>query len=279
MNAYFRLMRIDRSIGTLLLLWPTLWALWLANSGFPELKTLIIFILGTFVMRSAGCVMNDIADRNFDGKVKRTSNRPLANGELSLQQAVITFVGLLTIAFILLLQLTISPIIVAAMGAIIAIAYPFCKRFMQAPQAILGFAFSWGIPMAYLCSQMPITHTTILLFVINFLWILCYDTYYALVDRDDDLKIGIHSTAILLGSHTKLMIGVLQIIIAGLWLLLAAINHFSYIFYIGWLIGHSFFVYQYVLTKDLTRENCFAAFLNNNWYGLTLFMTFFVMYF
>lgn len=268
MNAYFRLMRLDKPIGIFLLLWPTLWALWLANKGSPPLSVLIVFCLGTLIMRSAGCIINDIADRKLDGKVKRTASRPLVTGEVSLNRAILLFIALLCIACGLLCCLDVPLFKVATIGAGLAVIYPFCKRFLATPQLILGFAFSWGIPLAFLSAHKPIDMAVILLMLLNFLWIICYDTYYAMVDKDDDIKIGIHSTALFWGSWSRLIIAGLQLLIAFLWLYLAGIFNLSYFFYIFWFMAHLLFIYQFYLTSEETREQCFEAFLNNHWYGL-----------
>ncbi len=270
-KLYLKLMRLDKPIGILLLLWPTLWALWLANHSTPSGTILLVFTLGTIVMRSAGCVINDIADRHYDGAVERTQTRVLVTQEVSLIEAVLLFTILLLIAVSLLFFLEVNLFMVAATGAAIAILYPFCKRFLVTPQIILGFAFSWGIPLAFLSLKKPLTAQVWLLMLINFLWIICYDTYYALVDMQDDLKIGIHSTAIFLGDRVLWVIGGMQLLIACLWLLLAYLSGLSTSFYILWMIAHSLFFYQNRLAVTGTREGCFTAFLNNHWYGLLMF--------
>ncbi len=270
--SYIKLMRIDKPIGILLLLWPTMWALWLANNGIPPFKLLFVFSLGTFFMRSAGCVINDIADVNMDGKVKRTTGRPLVTGEITVRKALYLFVFLISISASLLFLIDVNLFIFAGIGAIIAIIYPFCKRFIVTPQLVLGFAFSWGIPLAFLSSHKNLDLNVGLLMLINFLWIICYDTYYAMVDKDDDLLIGIKSTAIYFGKNVTFILGVMQLTIALLWILLAKLSDFNWLFYPLWLFAHLFFVYQIWLAKHKVRQKYFKAFLNNHWYGMLMWL-------
>lgn len=265
-------MRLDKPIGILLLLWPTMWALWIANKGIPPVKLLIIFSLGTILMRSAGCIINDIADRNIDGKVKRTANRPLITGEISLRRALFLFTILILLSASLLFYIDVNLFVFAGIGALIAIIYPFCKRFLATPQLVLGFAFSWGIPLSFLSSHKSLDLTVLLLMLINFLWIICYDTFYAMVDKNDDLLIGVKSTAIFWGDKVNVVIVFLQLTIAILWLLVAQLYSFRLIFYPCYLMAHLLFVYQIYLAKDNLREQCFKAFLNNHWYGLLMWL-------
>ncbi|MCX4026547.1 4-hydroxybenzoate octaprenyltransferase [Endozoicomonas sp. SM1973] len=272
LNAFLSITRLNRPIGIYLLLWPTLWSLWLAADGLPDWHLIIIFCLGVTVMRSAGCVINDIADRHFDGHVKRTQNRPLVTGAMTLKEAMGCFVALCIIALILVLftnQLT----ILLSFGALaLAISYPFMKRYTHFPQIVLGAAFSWSIPMAYTAQTGELNHAIWLLFWANLAWTVAYDTAYAMVDRDDDLKIGVKSTAILFGKADKLMIGLLQIIT------LALLSGVGYLFQRGWLffigIGlmAGLFIYQQYLIKDRDRSQCFKAFLNNHWAGMFVFV-------
>lgn len=271
-NPYLRIMRLDKPIGIGLLLWPTLWALWFAYGGRPPLLILLIFVVGTILMRSAGCVINDIADRNFDGNVERTKQRPLATGELSLQQAIILFIGLLTLSASLLFFLNVGVITWAIIGALLAIIYPFCKRFFDAPQLILGFAFSWGIPIVFINAGKEFSLEVGVLMLLNFCWILCYDTYYAMVDKEDDLLIGVKSTAILLGDHAISIILCLQVFICLLWFYLGFYYQMTSVFYVAFVFSHFQFIYQYTLVKQHTREDYFKAFLNNNWYGMMMFL-------
>ena len=270
--AYLQLMRMDRPIGTFLLLWPTLWALWLAGHGDPDSDIVVIFIVGTFLMRAAGCVINDFADRNFDHQVARTQNRPMATGKISSRSALSLFAVLLLLAFALVLLLNGQTIALAFGGVAIAVFYPFVKRFSNLPQFVLGLAFSWGIPMAYtaLTGVLPIEAWVV--FLANFLWTVAYDTQYAMVDRDDDLKAGIKSTAILFGKWDNTIIGCLQL--ASLWILylLGQDLGLDWHFQAGLGLAACFGVYQQYLCKDRERENCFRAFLNNNWFGAMIFI-------
>ncbi|MFQ0971632.1 4-hydroxybenzoate octaprenyltransferase [Gilliamella sp. BG1] len=270
MLAYLQLMRLDRPIGSLLLLWPTLWAIWL--TGHPSIYITIIFILGVFVMRSAGCVVNDYADRHFDAHVERTKNRPLARGALTEKNALWTLFVLLFIALCLLLTLNKLSWLIGCFALLTALIYPFMKRYTHLPQIILGIAFSWSIPMVYAATIEQFPLTCWLLFFVNICWTISYDTEYAMVDRNDDVKIGIKSTAILFGCYDKLIIGLLQIAsIIGL-LLISLINQLSLIVYIALLLVTALFIYQQWLIKDRERNKCFNAFMNNNYIGLIVFL-------
>lgn len=272
--AYSQLMRIDRPIGTLLLLWPTLWALFLANNGFPPIHLLVIFVLGVIFMRAAGCVINDYADRHIDGSVKRTLNRPLATGKATAKEAKILFGILLLLSFVLVLFLNKTAIGLSFVAAFLAIIYPFMKRYTHLPQVFLGCAFGWAIPMAYGASIAELPLACWLLFLANLFWTIAYDTQYAMVDRDDDLRIGVKSTAILFAQYDNKIIALLQI--GALTLLLAvgivAQLHFSYFIVLAITMG--LFIYQCNLTKSRIRENCFKAFLNNNYVGMMIFIAF-----
>lgn len=270
MLAYLQLMRLDRPIGTLLLLWPTLWALWLTQHASFYIFT--IFILGVFVMRSAGCVLNDVADRNFDGHVARTVNRPLANGVLTVKNALWTLLVLLVIALLLLLTLNRLSWFVACLALLTTLIYPFFKRFTHLPQVILGIAFSWGIPMAYAATIERFPMTCWLLCFANICWTIAYDTEYAMVDRQDDLKIGIKSTAILFGNYDRLMIGLLQLLAVADLCMMAIMNHLAMPFYLCLLLAIALLIYQQWLIKDRSRQRCFRAFLNNNYVGFLIFI-------
>jgi 4-hydroxybenzoate polyprenyltransferase len=270
-SAYIQLMRMDRPIGTFLLLWPTLWALWLAGNGQPDPTIVIIFVLGTIVMRAAGCVINDYADRNLDPHVERTMNRPLASGALSTTQALVLFSLLLCTALVLVLLLNPLARYLSVIAALLAILYPFSKRFTHLPQCILGLAFSMGIPMAYAALMDAIPIEAWILFAANFLWIVAYDTQYAMVDRDDDLLIGVKSTAILFGQFDNIVIAGLQAGSIGLLALTGWLSDLSWHFYIGLSIAIILMLYQQYLCKDKVRENCLRAFLNNNWVGAGVF--------
>ena len=214
-EAYKQLMRTDKPIGTLLLLWPTYWALWLANGGLPSWHLFVVFSLGVFVMRSAGCVINDFADRKIDGAVKRTATRPLALGKVSAGEALSLFLGLILIAFVLVLTLNWQTIVLSFGALALASCYPFMKRYTHLPQVVLGAAFSWSIPMAFMASQQQVPMIAWWLFAANLIWTVAYDTMYAMVDRDDDLKLGVKSTAVLFADNDRVIIAALNIIKSG----------------------------------------------------------------
>lgn len=270
--ALLRLIRFDKPIGTLLLWCPTAWALWLANQGAPSLQLCINFLLGTFFMRSAGCVINDIADRKLDKFVERTQHRPLTTGEVTLQQAYAVLGLLLFLSFIILLRLPRLCFYYALFAVAITTLYPFCKRYIHAPQAVLGVAFSMGIPMAYAASHVSLDHNVYVIALINFAWVIAYDTLYAMVDREDDVKIGIKSTAILFGQWTQPIVAALQLTMQVLWLMLAVLNGLPFFFYIAWGLGSLIFIYQHLLIKQKTTQAYFRAFLLNGHYGFILWM-------
>lgn len=269
--AFWQLTRMNRPIGSLLLLWPTLWALFLAADGLPDWHVLIVFVLGVVFMRSAGCVINDFADRKVDGHVKRTANRPLPSGLVSSKEALTLFAVLVVCSFLLVLTMNTLTIMLSGIGIVLAVAYPFMKRVTYLPQFVLGLAFSWAIPMAYAAESNQVPPEAWLLFVINALWTIAYDTQYAMVDRDDDLKIGIKSTAILFGRFDKLIIGLLQLSVLALLIILGSQLVLSSVYYWGVLAAAGFFVYQQWLIKGREREACFKAFLNNNYVGGLVF--------
>ncbi|WP_300175629.1 4-hydroxybenzoate octaprenyltransferase [uncultured Aliivibrio sp.] len=271
-QAFWQLTRMNRPIGSLLLLWPTLWALFLAADGLPDWHVLIVFVLGVLFMRSAGCVINDFADRKVDGHVKRTANRPLPSGLISSKEALILFAVLVLCSFLLVLTMNTLTIMLSGIGIVLAVAYPFMKRVTYLPQFVLGLAFSWAIPMAYAAESNQVPPEAWLLFVINALWTIAYDTQYAMVDRDDDLKIGIKSTAILFGRFDKLIIGLLQLSVLTLLIILGTQLALSSVYYWGVLAAAGFFVYQQWLIKGRERDACFKAFLNNNYVGGLVFI-------
>ena len=270
-DAYERLMRLDKPIGILLLLWPTLWALWLATPGFLRLDILLVFLLGTVLMRSAGCVINDIADRNFDPQVKRTRDRPLAAGTVTLAEALVVAVVLLLLAFALVLQLRPLAIYLSFAALAFTVIYPFLTRLFVFPQAGLGIAFSFGIPMAYAALRGTLPAIAWAMMAATLFWIIAYDTEYAMVDRDDDIKIGVHSSAILLGRYD------VAAVIAGHAVFLSAMAGIGFwqrlgvYYYLGLVIAAGFVAYQYRLIRGRERELCFKAFLNNNWVGAVIF--------
>ncbi|CAM3154288.1 4-hydroxybenzoate octaprenyltransferase [Vibrio rarus] len=278
MRAYYLLMRMDRPIGSLLLLWPTLWALVMASEGRPQWPVLIVFCLGVFLMRSAGCVINDFADRDFDGHVERTQFRPIPSGLVSAKEALLLFGVLSLISFSLVMTMNTLTIQLSFVGVALAALYPFMKRFTHLPQLVLGMAFSWAIPMAWAAESGHIAPLAWLLFIINLLWTIAYDTQYAMVDRDDDLKIGIKSTAILFGRFDKLMVGLLQAITIILLLITGVIAGLGGAFYWGILVAASLFVYQQWLIKTRDRPQCFQAFLNNNYVGIAITLGLFITY-
>jgi 4-hydroxybenzoate polyprenyltransferase len=270
-SAYWRLMRMDRPIGTLLLLWPTLWSLWIAAKGMPSVKNLVIFVLGVVVMRAAGCVINDFADRKIDGRVERTKGRPLATGAISSRAAIGLFIVLCLIAFTLVLFTDPLTIKLSAGGLLLAFCYPFMKRHTHLPQVVLGAAFAWGIPMAYSAEAGELHQGMWLIYLAVVLWTVAYDTFYAMVDREDDLKIGVKSTAILFGEHDRLMTGILQAMC--LYALLLVGNRFELgtFYYLSLVVAAALFAYQQWLIRYRARAACFSAFLNNNWVGMAIF--------
>ena len=271
-NAYWRLMRFDKPIGILLLLWPTWWALLLAGSGRPSLKNILIFSTGVVLMRAAGCVMNDIADRKFDPHVERTRLRPLASGELRLGQALGAFLVLMTLAFLLVLQTNGLTIKLAFVGAALAASYPFFKRVTHLPQIVLGIAFGWGIPMAFAAETSAIPWQAWCLLAINTVWSVIYDTLYAMVDRDDDLAVGVKSTAILFGEYDIRIVAILMAVMLGLLVFMGLALELTWPWYLGLLLAAAFFCRQLFRVRGRDRDACFQAFLNNNWVGLVIFL-------
>ena len=278
LQAYAQLMRVDKPIGTLLLLWPTLWALWIAAQGFPDIDVLLVFIFGVFLMRSAGCVINDFADRNIDGFVDRTKNRPLPSGRATGNEALLLFLALAVSSFLLVLTQNSLTIQLAFVGILLASSYPFMKRFTHLPQLVLGLAFSWAIPMAYAAQTNRLPAVVWVLFVINILWTIAYDTLYAMVDRDDDLKIGVKSTAILFAAYDKLIIALLQLACLLLLVLLGWMQALNWIYFTGLLLVLALFIRQQIQIKDRNKKACFNAFLDNNYVGLTIFIALFLSY-
>ena len=269
---YVKLMRLDKPIGILLLLWPTLSALWIAAEGVPDFKVLIVFVLGVIVMRSAGCVINDYADRNIDGLVLRTKDRPIVSGEITAKQALMLFAGLSLFAFILVLLLNTMTILLSVVALLLAASYPFMKRYTYLPQIFLGAAFGWAIPMAFAAQSETLPPVAWLLFLANILWATAYDTYYAMADRNDDLLAGIKSTAILFGDDDRLIIGMLQFSFLLVMLLIGAQMEMGFSYYLAIVIVLFLFAYQHYLVKERQPAQCLQAFLNNNWVGAALFV-------
>lgn len=269
---FIQLTRMDKPIGIYLLLWPTLWALWMASGGVPSAKNLVIFVLGTVLMRMAGCVINDFADRKLDGHVERTKARPLATGRITVREAWIAFFVLLGLSFLLVLCTNEQTIWLSFGGAAVAALYPFMKRYTYYPQVVLGAAFSWGIPMAFTAASGTLPAVAWLLFFANVLWTVAYDTYYAMTDREDDLKMGMKSTAILFGDADR----VINLSLQGLMLLLLILAgnklamHLYY--YLGLAVAAGCFAWQFHSTRDREPMKCFKAFLHNHWAGLAIFL-------
>ena len=268
---YARLMRIDKPIGTLLLLWPTLWALWIAAEGWPPLYILAIFIAGTFLMRSAGCVINDYADRDFDGHVERTRNRPLATGVVSPGEALALAAGLSAAAFVLVLPLNTLTILLSVPALLLAGSYPFTKRFVAIPQAYLGIAFGFGIPMAFAAVTGTVPATGWLMLLANIFWAVAYDTEYAMVDRPDDLKIGIKTSAITFGRHDVLAVMLCYAAAFALLAVVGVLAGLGFAWYLGLLVACAIAGYHYTLIRARDRADCFKAFRHNNWVGGAIF--------
>ncbi|GCF91906.1 4-hydroxybenzoate octaprenyltransferase [Shewanella sp. M16] len=271
-DVYSRLTRIDRPIGTLLLMWPCLMALMLAAGGMPDLKVLIIFIIGVVIMRACGCIINDYADRDLDSFVERTKSRPLASGEISTKEALILFIVLGLSAFGLVLLLNGLVVKLSVVGIILTIIYPFTKRITNMPQMFLGVVWSWSIPMAYAAQTGEVPIEAWWLFAANWFWTVAYDTMYAMVDRDDDLKVGIKSTAILFGKYDRQIIGLFQLAALACFIAAGWSADRGLLYGLGLLTFVGFSTYQQMLIFDRERAPCFKAFLNNNWAGLALFV-------
>lgn len=271
-QAYSRLMRIDKPIGSLLLLWPTFWALWLAGRQIPPLNVLIVFTLGVFFMRAAGCVINDFADRKIDGHVRRTETRPLPSGAVTSREAKLLFAGLVLVSFCLVLTMNAMTIWLSFGGLALAWVYPFMKRYTHLPQVVLGAAFGWAIPMGWAAVSETVPLVCWLLFAANICWTVSYDTLYAMVDREDDLKIGVKSTAILFGRFDKLIVGLLQLTTLVLMALIGWMMQLGGAFYWSILLAGALFIHQQKLISARERDACFKAFLNNNYVGLVLFI-------
>ena len=273
MAQYWLLIRGDRPIGALLLLWPTWWALWLAADGFPTLGLWLIFTLGVWLTRSAGCVINDYADRWLDPQVERTKSRPLATGAVSGREALLVFAVLMVVAFSLVLLTNRLTILLSFAGAALAASYPFLKRYTYLPQVYLGLAFGWGIPMAFAATQDTVPALAWLLFLANVVWATAYDTWYAMVDRDDDLRAGAKSTAILFGEADLIAQGVLYALFVAALLLLGQRAGFTPWYDAGLGVVAALILWEFRLARGRDREGCFRAFLHNNWIGATVFVS------
>lgn len=271
LTLYEKLMRLDKPIGILLLLWPTLWGLWLAADGFPDMNILVIFLLGTILMRSAGCVVNDYADRNFDPHVERTKNRPMATGRVRTKEALLLAAGLSLIAFLLILPLNRLTLELSVLALFLAASYPFTKRFFAMPQAYLGVAFSFGIPMAFAAQTGTVPFIAWVLMAANLFWVIAYDTEYAMVDKADDLKIGIRTSAITFGNFDVLGVMLCHAGFLGIMAAVGWIQQLGIIYYIGLAVALGLIAYQYRLIHDRDRGRCFKAFLHNKWVGAAVF--------
>ncbi|XSG85979.1 MAG: 4-hydroxybenzoate octaprenyltransferase [Methylohalobius sp. ZOD2] len=272
LTQYWHLMRFHRPIGMLLLLWPALWALWIAGEGSPDGKIVLVFVLGVALMRAAGCVINDFADRRIDPHVTRTRDRPLAAGRVTSKEALALFAGLCLMAFLLVLQLNRLTIALSVVGLFLAASYPFTKRYTHLPQAYLGLAFGWAIPMAFTAQTGTLPGVAWWLLLSAVLWALIYDTMYAMVDRDDDLKIGVKSSAILFGRYDRLIIGLIQGTMLGVLIWVGYLQNLGGGYWLGLLVAAGMAAYQQFLIRDRNRTACFQAFLNNNWFGGVIFL-------
>ncbi len=271
-EAFIHLMRLDRPIGIYLLLWPTLWALWVAAEGVPSLGNLLIFTLGVILMRSAGCAINDFADRHFDGHVSRTQHRPLVSGRVSAREALVLFAVLVGLSFLLVLFTNANTVWLSFGGAALAACYPFMKRHTYYPQVVLGAAYSWGMPMAFMAETGTVPAEAWLLYLANLLWTVAYDTYYAMADREDDLKIGVKSTAILFGDADRVIILTLQGLALVCLLLAGSKFSLGLCFHLGLAGAAACFLWEFVSTRQRDAASCFAAFLHNHWAGLLILL-------
>ncbi len=268
---YIQLTRLDRPVGIYLLLWPTLWALWVAAGGFPSTANLVIFMLGVVLMRSAGCVINDYADRHIDGHVARTRNRPMAQGKVDETEALLLFAILCGVAFVLVCLTNPTTLLLSFGGLALAAIYPFTKRYTFFPQVVLGAAFAWAIPMAFTAETGELQRSTWLLYLATLLWTVAYDTQYAMVDRPDDLRIGVKSTAILLGEMDRRAIALMHLTVLLILLLLGLQQDYRWPYFLALVIVMQLFLYQHWLIKDRVPALCFKAFLNNQWVGAVVF--------
>lgn len=271
LSLYEKLMRLDKPIGILLLLWPTLWGLWLAAGGFPDMNILVIFLVGTILMRSAGCVVNDYADRDFDPYVERTKNRPMATGEVRSKEALLLAAGLSLIAFLLILPLNRLTLELSVLALFLAASYPFTKRFFAMPQAYLGVAFSFGIPMAFAAQTGGVPFIAWSLMAANLFWVIAYDTEYAMVDKVDDLKIGIRTSAITFGNFDVSGVMLCHAAFLAIMIVVGLIQELGAMYYAGLAAALGLIIYQYRLIHDRDRGRCFKAFLHNNWVGAAVF--------
>ena len=272
LEGYGQLMRLDKPIGIWLLLWPALWALWISADGSPDSWIFTAFVLGVVVTRSAGCVINDYVDRDIDPKVKRTKDRPIASGRIAPMEALVLFAALMMIALGLVLTLSTQTQLLAIVGATLIVAYPFCKRFLAAPQLVLGAAFGWSIPMAFAAQTGAVPRLAWLMFLAVVVWALIYDTMYAMADREDDLRIGVNSTAILFGEADVFIISILQVVLLLSLLLVGEVAALGMWYRLSLLVAALFMLYQHGLIRDREPQKCHQAFLNNHYIGATVFV-------
>lgn len=270
-SEYWLLMRFDRPIGIFLLLWPALWALWIAGEGRPDPLVVTVIVLGVILMRAAGCVINDYADRKFDPHVERTKQRPIAAGRVAPREALILFAGLCLLAFGLVMLLNTLTILLSVVGVFLAASYPYMKRYTHFPQLYLGVAFGWAIPMVFAAQTEYIPLAAWILYIATILWAFAYDTMYGMVDRDDDLRIGVKSTAIFFGDRDRVFIGLIQISVLVCLSIVGVMVSLGWPFYLGLVFSTGFAIYQQTLIYTRSKEGCFKAFLNNNWFGLVVF--------
>ena len=271
LSLYLQLMRLNRPIGILLLLWPTLWGVWIAGNGHPAWHIVLIFVLGTVLMRSAGCVINDYADRDFDRHVQRTQERPITSGRIAPHEALWLAAALALLAFLLILPLNKLTLLLSFPAAFLAVSYPFTKRFFAIPQAYLGIAFGFGIPMAFAAQQGSVPPVAWLLLAANVFWAMAYDTVYAMVDRDDDIPLGIHSSAILFGKYDVAAVLVCYATALTLLAIVGLMIGAGLFYFVGLIVAESIALYHLHLIKHRQREACFKAFLHNSWFGMAIF--------
>ena len=272
LKSYLQLMRFHKPVGTFLLLWPTLWALWIAGNGHPSFKNVIIFVLGVIFMRAAGCVINDFADRKIDLHVTRTKTRPLTTGVITKKQALILFLSLCAIAFFLVLLTNVLTIILSFFALLTAIIYPFMKRVTHWPQFFLSIAFAWSVPMAFAAQINHVPWMAFLIMLTTIFWVIAYDTQYAMADHDEDIKIGVKSTAILFGRYDRVVIGVLQLMFILFLCIIGALQSFSRIYFITVFAATLLMIYQQMLIAQREPSHCLRAFLNNQWVGAVIFL-------
>ena len=271
LQLYIKLTRLNRPIGILLLLWPTLWAVWIAGQGDPSWQIIVTFILGAILMRSAGCVINDYADRDIDKHVKRTRDRPITRGQVSPKEALMLAGGLALAAFLLVLPLNMLTLLLAIPAVLLAASYPYTKRFLVIPQAYLGIAFSFGIPMAFAAQQNAVPAVAWWLMLANLFWVIAYDTEYAMVDRDDDIHLGIHSSALLFGKYDVAAVMICYGATLNILVVVGQMLEKGWIYYVGLAVAAAIAVYHFTLIQHRQRENCFKAFLHNTWFGMAIF--------